>query len=63
VDYATPSGSVTIPAGATSATVVITPLDDTLVEGTETVTLSLSANAAYQLTSVTAATVNLTSND
>jgi len=40
-DYTEPSGSVTIPAGETSATISISVLDDNLVEGTEIVTLAL----------------------
>src|SRR5205823_1063822 len=44
-DYVSPSSFVLIPPGATSVTVVITPQDDTLVEGTEMVVASLGANA------------------
>src|SRR5205823_5118377 len=46
-DYNALSGAVTIPAGAALATVTITPVDDTLVEGSEAVVLSVAANAAY----------------
>lgn len=42
-DYAPLSGSVTIPSGATSATIVVTPNDDTAAEGRESVMLSLLA--------------------
>lgn len=41
VDYAALPGSVTIPAGAASAPIKVEPLDDALVEGTETVELRL----------------------
>ena len=49
MDYVSPSGSVTIPAGAASADVVITALDDAFVEGDESVTLALSTNSAYDI--------------
>jgi hypothetical protein len=41
LDYATISNSVVIPAGETSARIIINPLHDTSLEGTETVTLRL----------------------
>jgi hypothetical protein len=41
VDYRVLSGSVTIPAGARRAPIVVTPFDDNLVEGGETILLSL----------------------
>ena len=49
VDYVTLSGTVTIPAGATFVDVVVTPIDDTLVETYEYVTLTLSAGSGYQV--------------
>src|SRR5438067_3011418 len=62
-DYNALSGAVTIPAGAASATVTITPVDDALVEGSETVVLSVAANAAYTVGSPASATVTITDND
>jgi parallel beta-helix repeat protein len=62
-DYASLSGSVTIPAGAASATVAVTPIDDTTVEGNETVILTLSADAAYTVGSPNNATVTIADND
>ncbi|HOX07162.1 MAG TPA: Ig-like domain-containing protein [Planctomycetota bacterium] len=47
-DYAAPSGSVLIPAGQTTATVTVAPVNDTLVEGREYAQINLTANAAYQ---------------
>ena len=44
-DYAAVSGSVSIAAGAQGADVQITPTNDALAEGTETVTLTLNAGA------------------
>lgn len=48
-DYASLSGSVTIPASASSAPIVITPLSDSLAEADETVQLSLHASSDYTL--------------
>jgi YD repeat-containing protein len=62
-DYATLSGTVTIPVGASSQTVIVTPVDDTAVEGSETVTLTLSANAAYAVGAPSSATVTVADND
>ena len=45
-DYAALSGSATIAAGATTATITVTPVNDTAVEGNETVVVTLSASAA-----------------
>src|SRR5205085_10747761 len=47
VDYVALSGSVTIPAGAASAGVSVTPLDDLLLEGPESVTITLTNNVNY----------------
>jgi large repetitive protein len=41
-DYTPLSGSVTIPAGATTATITVAVIDDTLTEPTETVTVNLT---------------------
>ncbi|MXZ79979.1 MAG: hypothetical protein F4Z15_01090, partial [Gammaproteobacteria bacterium] len=42
-DFEAASGSVTIPAGKTSATISVSTIADTLVEGDETFTVTLSA--------------------
>jgi hypothetical protein len=62
-DYAASSGSVIIPAGVNSATIVVAPIDDPLVEGRETVVVRLSPAAGYVVGSASAATVTITSND
>ena len=62
-DYDTLSGSVTIPVGASFATITTTPIDDTAVEANETVVLTLSANAAYNLGTARTATATIVSND
>ncbi len=43
VDYEKLSGQVTIPSGQSRAQIVVVPIDDNLVEGTETVVASLEA--------------------
>jgi len=48
-DYAPLSGSVTIPASASSAPITVTPLSDLLAEGDETVQLALLASSDYSL--------------
>lgn len=63
VDYTSLSGSWIIPANTSSTTIPVTPLDDSQVEGTEKVKLTLSSNAAYFLGSPTSATVNIADND
>ena len=62
-DFAGPTGSVIIAAGQTFATIAVTPIEDLYVEGNETVILTLTANAAYQLGAVKAATVTIADND
>ncbi len=62
-DYQALSGSVIIPAGAASAPIVVTPIDDPLVETDETVTVTISASAAYAVGSPSSATVTITSED
>ncbi|HEX8353010.1 MAG TPA: Ig-like domain-containing protein, partial [Pyrinomonadaceae bacterium] len=63
-DYGTLSGSVTLPAGASSQTVTVTPVDDAVVEhGGETVLLTLSNNAAYAVGTPSNATVQIADND
>lgn len=63
IDYSAPSGSVTIPAGASSATVTIAPIDDAVVEANETVVLTLSANAGYKVGTPASATVTIISDE
>jgi hypothetical protein len=62
-DYQSLSGSVSIPAGAASAVVTVTPIDDTTVEGNETVILTVSGNAAYTVGSPSGATITIADND
>jgi len=68
VDYVALSNIVTIPAGAFAANVIVTPIDDALVEGPETVELQLipppTANApTYLIGSPSNAVVTIFDND
>ncbi len=62
-DYPALSGSIGIGAGSTSATVTVTPVDDALSEGTESVTVTITAAAAYTIGAQNAATVSIVDND
>ena len=62
-DYTALTGSVTIPAGAASATITVTPIDDTAVEPDETVVLTLGAGAGYLVGTPGSATVTIVSDD
>ncbi|PIB27292.1 Calx-beta domain-containing protein [Maribacter sp. 4G9] len=61
-DYTGIPNSVTIPNNQQTATVAITPINDAIQEGTETVVLTLQPSAAYDLGTATA-TVNIADND
>jgi hypothetical protein len=59
-DYAAaPASPLTIPAGATSAAITVTPTDDSLVEDDETVVITLSDGTNYDIGSPSTATVNI----
>ncbi len=62
-DYATIANSVSIPSGQRSATVVISPIDDTLLEDTETVVLTLEPSPNYGIGTPASAQVDLADND
>ena len=64
VDYSAIGTNVTIPAGLSSATVTITPIDDALNEVNETVVLTLTAGSYNIAASPSnAATVTITDDD
>ena len=46
-DYVALPGAITIPAGAASETIAISPLDDPFAEPNEMVSLTLNADPAY----------------
>ena len=62
-DYTSLGSSVVIPAGASSATLTVSPLDDSPVESAETVIVTLASNAAYTLGSPSSATVTINDDD
>jgi hypothetical protein len=61
-DYTSLPGWATIPAGQASVTVIVSPADDALVEGPETVVLTLNDRPAYQLAVPKTATVTIADN-
>ncbi len=61
-DYNSLGASVTIPAGAASATITVTPKPATNYVGSKTATLTLSANAAYTVGSPNSAAVTIAGN-
>lgn len=58
-DYTALPGSVTIPAGQTSAMVTVTPIADSATEGDETVTLALATGSGYAIGTPNNATVTI----
>jgi hypothetical protein len=58
-DYVSIPASVTIPAGASSATVTIAPIADNLAEGDETVVLTLAGDPSYTPGAASSATVTI----
>lgn len=63
VDYTTPAGSVTIPAGSASATFNLTPINDSLVEGDETVIVTLLPALSYNVANPAAYSLTLVDNE
>jgi hypothetical protein len=62
-DYQTVSTLVNIPIGASNMTVQITPIDDAIVEGNETVVFMLRTSTNYIIGSPASATVTIADND
>jgi hypothetical protein len=63
VDYHELSGAVTIRAGVTFADIAVTPIDDAVHEGTETVIATVSADPNYKVGNPNSATVKIKDND
>jgi hypothetical protein len=61
-DYNTLSTSVTIPAGAASATLTVAPKSSTSYVGAKTLVLTLAANTAYSVGSPNNATITIAGN-
>lgn len=62
-DYITLSGTVHFDAGSPSETIILTPVDDALMEGDETVIVALAAGAGYQVGSPASAMIVIADND
>ncbi|MCK6500126.1 MAG: hypothetical protein L6Q38_11680, partial [Nitrospira sp.] len=62
-DYNNIGSTVVIPAGNASAVVRVTPINDTTFEPAETVILTLTAGAGYQVGAAGSATVSIQDND
>lgn len=63
VDYTGGVSTVTIPSGATTATVVIDPVADTVVEPNETVILTVGAGSGYTVGAPASATGTILNDD
>jgi ribosomal protein S8E len=63
IDYSNLTGTVGFAAGASTATVKVTPTDDTLAEKSETAVLTLGTGTGYTLGSTTTATITIADND
>ncbi len=62
-DYTSVANNVIFAAGSNTATVTLTPVDDTVFEGTETAILTLVKGTAYTLGTTANATVSIVDND
>jgi len=62
-DYATIASPLSIPAGATTGTITVTPLADTTIEADKTVVLSLAAGTGYAVGAPAAATGTIVDDD
>ncbi|MBX9258207.1 hypothetical protein H1Q63_30515, partial [Desmonostoc muscorum CCALA 125] len=62
-DYSNLTGTVSFAAGANTATVKVTPTDDTLYEETESVILTLASGTNYTLGTANKATISILDND
>ncbi|NDC62700.1 MAG: hypothetical protein EBZ59_01620 [Planctomycetia bacterium] len=63
IDYERLRGTVVIPAGRASASIVVRPIDDAAIEDPEQVVVDLAAGAGYSLGATTSGAVSLLSND
>src|SRR5439155_18099004 len=63
VDYVALPTAVTIPAGKSSATVLVTPIDDALIEGSEIVVATITSSPGYNAGNPGSATVTIQDNE
>jgi len=62
-DYSGLTGSITFAAGSSTALINLNVINDSLVESSETVILTLANSSAYQIGSSSTATVTISDND
>jgi Ca2+-binding RTX toxin-like protein len=62
-DYLQLTGTATFAAGSSTTTITVTPTDDLIFEGNETVTLTLATGTGYTLGTAQTATVTIADND
>jgi hypothetical protein len=62
-DYESLTTSVTIPPGSSTASITVTPIDDSVPQANETVTLVLAFDPSYTSGSPASATVTITDDD
>jgi DNA/RNA endonuclease YhcR with UshA esterase domain len=63
VNFTNRMGTVTFAAGASTVDILVNPIDDTLVEPSETVILTLLGSSTYQIGTSNTATVTILDND
>lgn len=61
-DYTLLSGTVTIPAGQSSTAITITPIDDELIEPSETVDITLTSGVNYGIIGTSSGSATLSDN-
>jgi serine protease len=62
-DYQALASSVVIPAGAATANLTVTPIDDTVVDAAETVSAMIQSGTGYDIGSANSATITIADND
>ena len=62
-DYITLNGVANFAVGATTAIVTVSPIDDALFEGNETVILTLASGSGYTLGALNTSTITINDND
>jgi putative intracellular protease/amidase len=62
-DYTQLAGSVLVSPGQSSATIVVQPVDDTVIDANETVAITLGSNPSYTVGSSGSATITIADND
>ncbi len=62
-DYTTLSSSLTMSAGQRTVDIIVTPVDDAVVDGGETVTITLDDIGTYELANNSTASITIVDND